>query len=84
MINLCKLVLKRPVTTLLAVLCLIFFGVMAIFNSRLELTPEISMPMLIVTTTYAGAAPEDVDELILKVIDASGRGRKQGAARETR
>ncbi len=69
MINLCKLVLKRPVTTLLAVLCLIFFGVMAIFNSRLELTPEISMPMLIVTTTYAGAAPEDVDELITKPIE---------------
>lgn len=31
-----------------------------------------------------GKPTEDVDELILKVIDASGRGRKQGAARETR
>ena len=69
MTNLSKLVLKRPVTTLLGVLCLIFFGVLAIFNSRLELTPEISMPMLIVTTTYAGAAPEDIDELITQPIE---------------
>lgn len=69
MTNLSKLVLKRPVTTLLGVLCLVFFGIMAIFNSRLELTPEISMPMLIVTTTYAGASPEDIDELVTRPIE---------------
>ena len=69
MTNISKLVLKRPVTTLLGVLCLVFFGIMAIFNSRLELTPEISMPMLIVTTTYAGASPEDIDELVTRPIE---------------
>ena len=69
MTNISKFVLKRPVTTLLGVLCLIFFGAMAFFNSRLELTPEISMPMLIVTTTYAGASPEDIDELVTRPIE---------------
>ena len=69
MTNISKQVLKRPVTTLLGVLCLVFFGIMAIFNSRLELTPEISMPMLIVTTTYAGASPEDIDELVTRPIE---------------
>ena len=69
MTKISKPVRKRPVTTLLGVLCLVFFGIMAIFNSRLELTPEISMPMLIVTTTYAGASPEDIDELVTRPIE---------------
>ncbi|MDO4265035.1 MAG: efflux RND transporter permease subunit [Eubacteriales bacterium] len=64
-----KAVLKRPVTTLLMVLCLVFFGAMSIFSSKLELTPEINMPMLVVTTVYAGAGPEDIDELITKPIE---------------
>ena len=64
-----KGVLKRPVTTLLGVLCLVFFGLMSIFSAKLELTPEINMPMLIITTVYGGASPEDIDELITKPIE---------------
>ena len=44
MIRVTKFVLKRPVTTLLVVLSLFFFGVMSLFSSKLELTPEINMP----------------------------------------
>ncbi len=62
-------VLKRPVTTVLAVLCLIFFGGMSLINQKLELIPEINMPMLIVTTVYPGAGPEDVAELVTKPIE---------------
>ena len=69
MINLTKFVLKRPVTTVLCVISLIFFGAMSIFNMKLELTPDINMPMLIVTTTYPGANPEDIDKLVTKEIE---------------
>ncbi len=69
MINLTKLVLKRPVTTVLCIISLAFFGAISIFNMKLELTPDINMPMLIVTTTYAGANPEDIDELVTKEIE---------------
>ena len=64
-----KFVLKRPVTTLLGVLCLIFFGLMSVLSAKLELTPEINMPMLVVTTVYPGAGPEDIDELVTKPIE---------------
>ena len=64
-----KAVLKRPVTTLLGVLCLVFFGLMSVFSAKLELTPEINMPMLVITTVYGGAGPEDIDELITKPIE---------------
>ena len=47
--GLTKKVLKRPVTTVLVVLCLIVFGLSSIFSSQLELIPEMEMPMLIVS-----------------------------------
>lgn len=62
-------VLKRPVTTILAVLCLIVFGITSITSSKLELTPEMEMPMMIVFTVYPGANPEDIDELVTKPIE---------------
>lgn len=67
--GLTRSVLKRPVTTILAVLCLIVFGISSIFSSKLELTPEMEMPMVIVFTVYPGANPEDVDELVTKPIE---------------
>jgi len=69
MSRLTKLVLIRPVTTLLVVLSLIFFGGMSIISQKMELTPEISMPMLVVTTTYPGASPEVVNDNITKKIE---------------
>jgi len=41
--GLTKKVLKRPVTTVLVVLCLIVFGLSSIFSSQLELIPEMDM-----------------------------------------
>lgn len=41
--GLTKKVLKRPVTTVLVVLCLIVFGLSSIFSSQLELIPEMEM-----------------------------------------
>lgn len=67
--GLTKGVLKRPVTTLLAILCLIVFGITSITSSKLELTPEMEMPMMIVVTVYPGANPEDVDQLVSKPIE---------------
>lgn len=69
MIKLTKFVLKRPVTAILCILSLVFFGFMSLFNSKLELTPEINMPMLVISTTYPGASPSDIDELITRPIE---------------
>ena len=66
-----KFVLKRPVTTVLAILCLIVFGYQSITGATLELTPDMDMSMMIVMTTYQGASPEDVNELITKPIEDS-------------
>ncbi|MBQ4537734.1 MAG: efflux RND transporter permease subunit [Lachnospiraceae bacterium] len=70
--NLTKLALKRPVTCFLAILALAVFGTTSLLGFKLELTPEIEMPMLIVMGTYPGADPESVDELVASVIEDAG------------
>ena len=64
--GLTRTTLKRPVTTLIVVLCLIVFGVTSVTTNKLELMSEINMPMLIISAVYPGASPEDVEELVIK------------------
>lgn len=66
-----KLVLKRPVTAILCVLCLLVFGFISVKSSTLELSPEMDMSMMIVSARYSGASPEDVAELVTKEIEDS-------------
>ena len=53
--------IKRPVTIFMILLCVLLFGVMAIFNMPVTLLPDMNMPMLTVVTAYPGASPEDVE-----------------------
>ncbi len=62
--GLTRTVLKRPVTAVLVVLCLIVFGFQSIMNAKLELMPSMEMPILIIATVYGGASPEDVNDLV--------------------
>ena len=64
-----KFVLKRPVTTILAVLCIIVFGISSVTGMTMELSSEMDMPMMMVMTRYTGASPEDMDELITTPIE---------------
>ena len=70
--NLTKLALKRPVSVILIILSLAVFGLGSIPGFKMQLTPDMDMPMLIVMTTYPGADPESVDELVTKVVEDSG------------
>ena len=45
-------VLRRPVTVLMGILCLIVFGYQSVASARLELSPEMETPMLMVSTTF--------------------------------
>lgn len=64
-----KYVLRRPVTTVLAILCLLVFGITSITSSKLELIPEMNMPMMLVSAVYPGASPDDINELVTKPIE---------------
>lgn len=70
--NLTKIALKRPISMALVVLALVVFGITAIPGFRLELRPEMDMPMLLVVTVYPGADPESVEELVTKEVESAG------------
>ena len=70
--SLTKLALKRPVSVILIILALAVFGLSSIPGFKMQLTPDMDVPMLIVMTTYPGADPESVDELVTKVVEDSG------------
>ena len=71
MINLTKFSLKRPVTLILLLVTVLYFGVQSILSSPMELTPDMNMPMQIISVVYPGAAPEDISELITKPIEGA-------------
>ena len=73
MSSLTKLALKRPVSVLLIVFALIVFGISSVFGFKMELTPDMEMPMLFVLTIYQGGDPETTQELVTKVVEDSGK-----------
>lgn len=64
-----RLVLKRPVTVFMALLCLIVFGISSVFRADLEQMPDTDQPMMIVMANYSGTSPEDMDELVTQPIE---------------
>lgn len=67
--NLTRFSLKRPVSTLLVVLALVVFGFSSLTTLRLELMPDMDMPIMLVMTAYPGADPESVDTLVTSEIE---------------
>ena len=64
-----RFVLKRPVTAILSIVCLIVFGYQSLTGMSMELTPDMDMSMMILFTSYSGASPDDVNELITKPLE---------------
>ncbi len=62
MIGLTKFSLRRPVTVILALFTIAYFGIQGLMGSKVELTPEMEMPVLIAYTVYAGASPDDIND----------------------
>ena len=46
-----RFVLKRPVTTIMALLCLLVFGISSVYSATLEQMPDTDPPMLIIMAT---------------------------------
>ena len=73
MSSLTRLALKRPVSSLLIVLALFVFGIGSVFGFKMELTPDMEMPMLFVQTIYQGGDPATTEELVTKIIEDAGK-----------
>jgi HAE1 family hydrophobic/amphiphilic exporter-1 len=59
-----ELVTARPVAVTMIVVAAAVFGWVSFSKLRVDLLPEIGYPTLTVRTTWAGAAPEDVEDRV--------------------
>lgn len=62
--------IKRPVFTTMFILVLIVFGIRAYPGLGVDLYPDVDLPMVGVTVTYEGTAPEEMETLVTKPIES--------------
>lgn len=63
--------IKHKVTTILAFILIAVFGAVFYSNLKLALMPNMEIPAAYVMCTYAGASPEDIEELVTRPLEAS-------------
>ena len=64
-----SVVLRRPVAITMVTLAAVVFGVFSYRLLPIELMPDITYPSLTVRTAYPGAAPEEVEENVTRLIE---------------
>ncbi|NFG42266.1 efflux RND transporter permease subunit [Clostridium botulinum] len=62
--NLTKTSVKRPLTIIMVFLVVIMFGYIGYLKMPANLMPDIEIPVVMVTTQWPGAGPEDIDQQI--------------------
>ena len=66
-----KFSVKKPYTVLVGVVLAIILGVVSFTRMTADLLPSISLPYVIVMTTYPGASPETVETAVTQPVEAS-------------
>ncbi|MBF8983555.1 efflux RND transporter permease subunit [Lutibacter sp. B2] len=69
--NISKLSVKRPVTTLMLMFIAILLGFVSLSMLPIDLYPEMEVPVAIVSVNYSGVGPEEIETLITKPIEQS-------------
>lgn len=67
--NLADLSIKRPVFATALAVILVAVGLLSMRNMPVDQFPEVTFPVVIVSTVYAGAGPEEVETLVSKVLE---------------
>ncbi|WGU95726.1 efflux RND transporter permease subunit [Paenibacillus dendritiformis] len=62
---------KRPIGVMMVVLSILALGMVSLRNLAIDLFPKIDLPIAVVATSYQGAAPEEIEKLISRPIEAS-------------
>ncbi|MBQ8851439.1 MAG: efflux RND transporter permease subunit, partial [Oscillibacter sp.] len=67
--NIAKFCIKHKVTTILAAVMVVLFGVMYGSQLQMALLPDMQAPMAVVMSTYVGASPSDMEELVTEPLE---------------
>jgi len=69
--NLSKISVKRPVLALMMTLIIVLLGVVSLTNMQMDLFPDINLPYAVVSTSYTGASPEEVENIVTRNIETA-------------
>ncbi len=61
--------IKRPIMMSMFLLVFVLFGALMYTRMNLELTPEISLPVITIQTVYPGAGPREIETQVTKKIE---------------
>jgi CzcA family heavy metal efflux pump len=64
-----KFSVKKPYTVVVAVLLVAILGVVSLINMSTDLLPSINLPYAVVSTTYIGASPEEIELAVTRPIE---------------
>ncbi|MDR0756977.1 MAG: efflux RND transporter permease subunit [Tannerella sp.] len=81
--NIVKLSVQRPSIVVVTFAVLLFFGIFSYRNLNKELFPDMSYPVMTVSTAYPGGGPQEVESAVTKPVEnalASLEGIKQIAS----
>ncbi|MRG85092.1 efflux RND transporter permease subunit [Salinibacillus xinjiangensis] len=62
---------RRPVGVFMIVVAIIALGIVSLRNLTIDLFPDIDLPIAVVSTSYEGAAPQEVEKLVSRPIESS-------------
>ncbi|MCT4545030.1 MAG: efflux RND transporter permease subunit [Vallitalea sp.] len=66
-----KFSVKKPVTIVMIVLIFIIFGAVSFMQLNTDLLPSMNIPYAAVSTTYRGASPREVENIVSKNIESA-------------
>ena len=69
--GLSKTAVRRPVTILMCVLAAVAFGIISLGQLKLDLYPNMNIPVVIVMTQYEGVGSEEIENLITEPIESA-------------
>ncbi len=64
--NLSKISIRRPVTIIMVILAICLIGSVSLSKLKVDLLPNLNMPIAVVTAKYTGAGPREIESLITK------------------
>ncbi|HOO45599.1 MAG TPA: efflux RND transporter permease subunit [Deltaproteobacteria bacterium] len=67
--NLIRIFINRPVTTIMMVCVFVVLGYISYQRIYVDLFPDIKLPIVLVTQIYEGAAPEEIENQVVKKVE---------------
>ena len=66
-----KFSVKKPFTVLVMVIAIMIVGGVSLSKMQMDLLPEVSLPYILVITTYPGASPEKVETTVSEPMESN-------------